>query len=72
MGEFFDFGGEMTDADGAMVGGTGLRPVVRESLRPDREAVTAVGIADPEHRAGDGIALSDEKAEFAVALLNDG
>jgi hypothetical protein len=58
--KFFEFAGDVADADGAVVGWAVGIPLLHEGADPDRKFVTAVGVANLQDRARHGLALGFE------------
>ncbi len=54
-----------------MVRGAGLRPGLAEIAGRHTEAHAGVGVANLQDRAGDGLSLSGDELELAVAVLGD-
>ena len=67
-----DSGSDVSDANGAVVGGAVSVPAGDEFSCADGESVARVGVANFEDGTGDGLGFGDEKFEAAIHGLHDG
>ena len=72
MSQLLNLTGYMPNPNSTVMGRALFRPPVYKFLCSNWEAVTAVGVADVEHRAGHALRLGAQQRDAAIALLADG
>ena len=71
-GQFVDLTGDMTDADGEMMGWTMGVPLFNEATRSEWKLKSFVGVANLENRSGYTFAFGYQQREAVGLVFDDG